>query len=388
LLQDEKNQISRGEIVMKKMFLIVSILMIASVMLAACAPAAAPAPAAEEPAAPAAEEPAAPAAEEPSAPAPAEEAPAEDTEVSMVPAVAGAPLDIKGKVICYIIPSLANPFLNGVATSVTEKFKADGVEVRVFGADEGGLNQQFDQIENCISMDVDFMYVMAAGEFAQLLPSVEQAKAAGITVMGVPPLQLAPFDAIMHTSQKEDGRKVAKMACDFINARYPDAADGSVETVIVGGASASVGMALRHAGYLTIKDICPKAKLVMDMDIPTDSIPAGQAAAENALTANPNAKVFIGQSTAHAQGIANAIKALPNVNIDDYGVFAGDMDPSQIPVVTACKDPYKGFVAIGGTSLDQATYEQVKKMLQGVEHPNIINDVLEPITCDFTTLAP
>jgi ABC-type sugar transport system substrate-binding protein len=374
---------------MKKLLLIVSILMIASMMLAACAPAAAPAPAAEEPAAPAAEEPAAPAAEEPAAPA-AEEpaAPAEDTTVSMVPAVAGAPLDINGKVICYIIPSLANPFLNGVATSVTEKFKADGVEVKVYGADEGGLNQQFDQIENCISMGVDFMYVMAAGEFAQLLPSVEQAKAAGITVMGVPPLQLAPFDAIMHTSQKEDGQKVAKMACDFIEARYPDAADGSVETVIVGGASASVGMALRHEGYLSIKDICPKAKLVMDMDIPTDSIPAGQAAAENALTANPNAKVFIGQSTAHAQGIANAIKALPNVNIDDFGVFAGDMDPSQIPVVTACKDPYKGFVAIGGTSLDQATYDQVKKMLQGVEHPNIINDVLEPITCDFTTLAP
>ena len=372
---------------MKKLFLIVSTLMIASMMLAACAPAAAPAT--EEPAAPAApadtEAPAAPAATEaPAAPA----APAEDTTVSMVPAVAGAPLDINGKVICYIIPSLANPFLNGVATSVTEKFKADGVEVKVYGADEGGLNQQFDQIENCISMKVDFMYVMAAGEFAQLLPSVEQAKAAGITVMGVPPLQLAPFDAIMHTSQKEDGQKVAKMACDFIDARYPDAADGSVETVIVGGASASVGMALRHEGYLTIKDICPKAKLVMDMDIPTDSIPAGQAAAENALTANPNAKVFIGQSTAHAQGIANAIKALPNVNIDDFGVFAGDMDPSQIPVVTACKDPYKGFVAIGGTSLDQATYEQVKKMLQGVEHPNIINDVLEPITCDFATLAP
>ena len=373
----------------KKILMIMSVLLIAVVILAACQPAA---PAAtEEPAAPVAEEPVAeePAAEEPVAEEPAAgAAPAEDTTVTMIAAQDGSPFDIKGKVICYIIPSLANPFLNGVATSVTEKFKADGVEVKVYGADEGGLNQQFDQIENCISMDIDFMYVMAAGEFAQLLPSVEQAKAAGITVMGVPPLQLAPFDAIMHTSQKEDGQKVAKMACDFIDARYPDAADGSVETVIVGGASASVGMALRHEGYLTIKDICPKAKLVMDMDISTDSIPAGQAAAENALTANPNAKVFIGQSTAHAQGIANAIKALPNVNIDDFGVFAGDMDPSQIPVVTACKDPYKGFVAIGGTSLDQATYDQVKKMLQGVEHPNIINDVLEPITCDFTTLAP
>jgi ABC-type sugar transport system substrate-binding protein len=370
----------------KKFGLMISMLAVLALVLTACGGAVTEAPAAEVPAAEApAEE--APAAEAPAAEAPAEDAKfVEDTEVTMVPAKPGSPFDISGKRICYIIPSLANPFLNGVATSVTEQFKADGVEVLVFGADEGGLNQQFDQIENCISMGVDFMYVMAAGEFDQLLPSVDQVKAAGIPVMGVPPLRLEPFDAIMHTSQREDGEKVAKMACDFIEAVYPDAADGSVETAIVGGASSSVGMFLRHEGYLTITDICPKVNLVMDMDVSGDSIPVGQTAAENALTANPNIKVFIGQSTAHAQGIANAIKALPNVDVAKYGVFAGDMDPSMIPTVTSCEDPYKGFVAIGGTALDVATYEQVKKMLQGVEYPNIINDALEPIHCDFSKL--
>jgi len=349
-----------------------AIILIAVFALSACAtpPAATEAPAATD------------------APAAAEAGPAEDTTVTMVPAKSGAPFDIKGKTVCYIIPSLANPFLNGVSTSVAEKFKADGVTVNVYGADEGGLNQQFDQIENCISMKVDFMYAMAAGEIDQLLPAIEQAKAAGIMVMGVPPQKLAPFDAIMHTSQYEDGQKVAKMACDFIEAKYPDAANGSVETAIIGGASSSVGMNLRDKGYSTITDICPKVKLVAHSDISTDSIPAGQAAAENVLTANPNTKVFIGQSSAHAQGIANAIKALPGVDQSEYGVFAGDMDPSMIPTVTSCADPYKGFVAIGGTALDQATYDQIKKMLQGVEHPNIINDVLEPIHCDFSTLAP
>ena len=321
-------------------------------------------------------------------PAATEAAPAEDTIVSMVPAKPGSPFDIKGKTVCYIIPSLANPFLNGVATSVTEQFKADGVTVNVYGADEGGLNQQFDQIENCISMKTDFMYVMAAGEIDQLIPAIEEAKAAGIMVMGVPPAKLAPFDAIMHTSQYEDGQKVAKMACDFIEAVYPDAADGSVETAIVGGASSSVGMHERDRGYSTITDICPKVKLVAHLDVSGDSLPVGQTAAENVFTANPNVKVFIAQSTAHAQGIANAIKALPNVDLTKYGVFAGDMDPSMIPTVTSCADPYKGFVAIGGTALDVATYEQIKKMLQGVEYPNIINDALEPINCDFTTLAP
>jgi ABC-type sugar transport system substrate-binding protein len=353
----------------KKWMVVMSMLVIAVFLLASCAPKATEAPTA----------------------APTEvvatvAAPVEDTVVSMVPSQPGAPFDIKGKRVCYIIPSLANPFLNGVATSVTEQFKADGVEILVYGADEGGLNQQFDQIENCISMKVDFMYVMAAGEIDQLLPSVEQAKAAGIIVMGVPPMRLAPFDAIMHTSQYEDGQKVAKMACDYIEAVYPDAPNGSVETAIIGGASSSVGMAERHRGYLTFAEICPKAKVVMDLDVSGDSLPVGQTAAENALTAYPNIKVFIAQSTAHAQGIANAIKALPNVDLTKYGVFAGDMDPSMIPTVTSCADPYKGFVAIGGTALDVATYEQMKKMLQGVEHPNIINDVLEPIHCDFSTL--
>ena len=356
-----------------------AIFMVVGILLAACAPATTDTPA----------EPEAATTDAPAEPQTAtEEAPAEDTVVSMVPAQAGSPFDINGKVVCYIIPSLANPFLNGVATSVTEQFKADGVTVNVYGADEGGLNQQFDQIENCISMKTDFMYVMAAGEIDQLIPAIEEAKAAGIMVMGVPPQKLAPFDAIMHTSQLEDGQKVARMACDFIEARYPDAADGSVETAIVGGPSASVGMKLRDQGYSTITEICPKVKLVAHLDVSGDSLPVGQNAAENIFTANPDVKVFLAQSTAHAQGIANAIKALPNVNVDEYGVFAGDMDPSMIPTVTSCEDPYKGFVAIGGTALDVATYEQIKKMLQGVEYPNIINDALEPIHCDFATLAP
>ncbi|HRW98463.1 MAG TPA: sugar ABC transporter substrate-binding protein [Cyclobacteriaceae bacterium] len=368
---------------MNKSYLsLIAVLIIAGFLLSACGSAATEAPAVEEPTA------AEPIAEEATAEAPAAEEPSEDTIVSMVPAQPGSPFDINGKVVCYIIPSLANPFLNGVATSVTEKFQADGVTVNVYGADEGGLNKQFDQIENCISMGTDFMYVMAAGEVDQLIPAIEEAKAAGIMVMGVPPQKLAPFDAIMHTSQLEDGQKVAKMACDFIEAGYPDAAAGSIETAIVGSPSSSVGMKLRDDGYSTITDICPKVKLVAHLDVSGDSLPIGQNAAENIFTANPDVKVFLAQSTAHAQGIANAIKALPGVDLDDYGVFAGDMDPSVIEMVTSCEDPYKGFVAIGGTALDVATYEQIKKMLQGVEHPDIINDALEPINCDFATLAP
>ena len=300
-------------------------------------------------------------------------------------APAAGPADIKGMKVCYLLPTLANTFLNSLATSVKEKAAADGIEVFVYGAEEGGATAQYSQIENCISMGVKGMIVMAPGSIENVLPAVEEAKKAGIKVIGVPPGDLEPFDAIMHTDQYEDGTLVVKMACDFINATYPDAPDKGVEVVVMGNESGEKQMNLRYQGYRTIAENCPKANVVQYIDLPqtADSIPAGASAAENVLAAHPNVKVFVIQSSAQAQGVAQAIKALPGVDVSEYGVFAGDMDPSMIETITSCQDPYKGLVAIGGTNLDQATYDLLKKVLQGVEYPQITNDRLEPIFCEL-----
>jgi ABC-type sugar transport system substrate-binding protein len=334
----------RRKLMNRKLMTVMSFVVVAALMLAGCAPKAAPV---------------------------ATEAPA-----------AAGPKDINGMKACYLIPALANTFLNNLATSVKEKAAADGVEVFVYGADEGGATQQFSQIENCISMGVNAMIVMAPGSIENVLPAVEEAKAAGIKVIGVPPGDLEPFDAIMHTDQLEDGTKMAEMACNFINATYPDAADKSVEVVIIANMNQELQMKLRYQGMLTITENCPKASLVQEVDNTVDGMPAGATIAENVLTAHPDVKVFLVQSSSVAQGVSQTIKALPNVDVSQYGVFAGDMDPTMIETVKGCQDPYKGLVAIGGTNLDQATYDLLKKILQGVEFPTITNDVLEPIFCE------
>jgi ABC-type sugar transport system substrate-binding protein len=141
-------------------------------------------------------------------------------------------------------------------------------------------------------------------------------------------------------------------------------------------------MKLRAEGMRTIAENCPKANVVQFLDLADESITASAAAAENILTAHPNVKVFLVQASSGAQGVSQTIKALPDVDISQYGVFAGDMDPSMIETVTGCQDPYKGLVAIGGQNLDQTTYDLLKKILQGVDYPQITNDVLEPIFCE------
>jgi ABC-type sugar transport system substrate-binding protein len=337
------------------------VLIVSTFMLAACA--------------------AAPAAAPTAAPAPVQPTAAPAAEPTAAPAVAG-PADIKGMKACYLIPALSNTFLNNLANSVKAKAAADGVEVSVYGADDGGATQQFSQIENCISQGIKAMIVMAPGSIESVLPAVEEAQKKGVKVIGVPPGELKPFDAIMHTDQLEDGTKMAEMACNFINKTYPDAADKSVEVAIIGNDSGDLQMKLRADGMRTIGDNCPKANVVQFLDLSDESITATAAAAENILTAHPNVKVFLVQASAGAQGVSQTIKALPNVDVSKYGVYAGDMDPTMIDTVKSCKDPYKGLVAIGGTNLDQTTYDLLKKVLQGVEYPKITNDVLEPIFCE------
>ena len=222
---------------MNKTFsLVLAIILIASaVMLSACAGA----PAAAPTAVPAAVEPTAAPAAEPTA----------------APAAAG-PADIKGMKACYLIPALSNTFLNTLANSVKAKAAADGVEVLVFGADDGGATQQFSQIENCISMGIKGMIVMAPGSIENVLPAVEEAQKKGIKVIGVPPGELKPFDAIMHTDQLEDGTKMAEMACNFINKTFPDAPDKGVEVAIIGNESGDLQMKLRAQGMRTIAENC------------------------------------------------------------------------------------------------------------------------------------
>ena len=110
----------------------------------------------------------------------------------------------------------------------------------------------------------------------------------------------------------------------------------------------------------TITKNCPKANLVQAVDTSVEGIEPQPVLLRISL---PPMRIQAPpvSSSAQAQGVAHTIKALPNVDISKYGVFAGDMDPSMIETIKSCQDPYKGLVAIGGTNLDQATYDRSRR---------------------------
>jgi ribose transport system substrate-binding protein len=302
-------------------------------------------------------------------------------EAAAQPTVAPeVPAEAPKQRVGYLIPDASNSFLSTLTESVKAKFAQDGVEVLIASAD-GDAKKQYDQIENFISMGVDTMIIMSVDPVG-VLSAVDEAKAAGIKTLGVPVDTQGPYDAYMHTDQTEIGKLMAQMGCDFIKKTYPDAAEQSIEVGILSTEGAPE-MKKRTDGMRTIDEICPQAKTVAYVDVPNATITNGMTSAENLLTAHPNIKVFLVVGDSGAQGASQAIQAFAPNDLAKYGVFSGDVNPENIPVIEGCNDPYRGAVAIGGgpEELAQRTYELVKLMLAGDEFPAETLDPLVTITC-------
>lgn len=314
------------------------------------------------------------------------EAPAE--EVVEEPAEELSETTLEGKKVCYLIPESGNAFLSGLTEGVKEKFAADSVEVLIYGA-EGSATTQFNQIENCISQGVDGMIIMAALEPEGVAASVLEAKAAGIKVMGVPVDAMGPYDAIMHTDQYEIGTTMADMACDWINATYPDAADDSIEAAVI-GTKGTEHIKKRSEGMETIDD-CAKVKLVQFVDVPEATISEAVSATENIFTANPDVKVILVVGDSGAQGVAEAMAAYAPDNLDEYAVFSGDVSPDTQELIPKCEaGAYRGAVAIGGSldALIQSTYEIMKGMIGDGNYPAETLDPLTTFRCAGATVEP
>jgi len=300
---------------------------------------------------------------------------------------------IDGKKVCYLIPESGNAFLSGLTEGVKQKFTADGVEVLIYGA-EGNATTQYNQIESCISQGVSGMVVMAAIEPEGVAAAVEEAKAAGIKVMGVPVDKQGPYDAIMHTDQYEIGTTMATMACDWIEATFPDAADDSVEVAVI-GTKGTENIRLRSEGMETV-DACVKAKLVQFVDVPEATISEAVSATENIFTANPNVKVVLVVGDSGAQGVAQAMAAYAPDNLAQYAVFSGDVSPDTQEKLPKCEaGAYRGAVGIGGSldDLIQSTYTIMKGMISGGDYPAETLDPLATFECaptpvEAVTLPP
>jgi ABC-type sugar transport system substrate-binding protein len=329
------------------------------------------------------------------------------------------------RTIAVSLPALDNPLMLGFQQAFTETFGAD-YDVQVASAD-GNANTQATQVENYTAMNTKFMFVMAV-ESSSLIPKLKAAREAGVIVMvaGGDPGDPDAYDTVMMMNQFFSGEYAALMAKQWVDATYPGAAPGSVETAIFEStlnppaAERSAGLKMISEPYLkdaagafidatgaAISDAAgtyvagkseanrvanpaysPAVKVVVTVQ--AEMFQAGQTAMQNVLTTNPNVKLVIAYAGDGAMGASQAIMDEfakgPGLSVIDdlskVAVFSvGMLGPEGGAVADSSmgKTVFRGTVRFGGDLVGR-TMQFAKVIVGGGEYPKIIWDALDMVT--------
>ena len=316
-------------------------------------------------------------------------------------------------VIAVSLPALDNPLMLGFQEAFKGAFGAD-YDVQVASAD-GNANTQATQVENFTAMKTKFMFVMPV-ESTSLVPKLIAARQAGVIVLvaGGDPGNADAYDSVMMMNQFLSGWYEAYMAKQWIDQTYPDAADGSIETVIfestlnTEAANRSSGEKMIAEPYLKNVNgeyIDATGKVVTEADkvtnpaysakvkvvqiVQAEMFQAGQTAMQNILTTNPNVKVVLAYAGDGGMGASQAImdeyaKGAGVSVIDDLNkvaVFGVGMIGAEGPAVldsATNKGVFRGTIRFGGDLVGR-TIEFAGKMLNG-DVTKVIYDPLDIVT--------
>jgi ABC-type sugar transport system substrate-binding protein len=200
--------------------------------------------------------------------------------------------------IGFSVITLGTEFFSTFDKELHARFEEGGYQVITLSCEANPVTQVSD-IENLISMDVEaiILFVIDPTTITDVL---KQARADGIKIYPI----AAPFedkdayDAIIGTDQYATGTACAEMALDWVNANYSDAADGSIDTVILMDSTNQEGVA-RADGMKTIAELSPKINIVAVYDLAgaTEMNLKAQEFAELAQGQHPNVKLVLSCST-------------------------------------------------------------------------------------------
>lgn len=329
------------------------------------------------------------------------------------------------EIIAVALPSLDNPLMLGFQDAFKNAFGAQ-YDVQVASAD-GNAVTQATQVENFTAMKVKFLFIMAV-EPTSLVPKLVAARQAGVKVLfaGGDPGDENAYDAVMKMNQFLAGEYAALMAKQWVDTTYPEAAAGSVETVIfnstlneeavarsaglqmigepylkdaTGAYIDATGAAISDASgnYLPGKSAAervvnpvytPAVKIVQIQQ--AEMFQAGQTTMQNILTTNPNVKLVIAYAGDGAMGASKAIMDEYNKgaglsaisDLSQVAVFGVGMIGGEGPAIADSSKGngvFRGTVRFGGDLVGR-TIEYAGKMLNGEQVPKIIWDVLDLVT--------
>ena len=243
------------------------------------------------------------------------------------------------------------------ADFIVQYLTGAGYEANLVSADNN-KELQIQQMENFVVMGCNAIVCQLVDpDGASAI--IEQIRDQGVKVICIV-FTPAVYDGLIRADQLGCGKAIAEMAADWVNERYADAADGSVECGLL-ISTINDDAIERCEGLKYIEELCPQVKIVTELEPENQNSSAdAMGVTENMLIANPNVKLVLCYNSAMALGVNNYIisNESPIKDLSSFATFGNDVDAE---VAAALKASLNDEAVLRGVNVINGGAEGVAK---------------------------
>lgn len=219
--------------------------------------------------------------------------------------------------VAYIPMSTTSDYFLAMSEVFTQMFNDAGFKTEYSSPDFDPVRQQ-EILENYVTVGYDCIVVFPINA-ASINSAVETAREQGVKVVCQVNMT-DECDGWVGTDALALGQGAAKLAANWVEENYPDAAEGGIKAAIIEIRTDDNNSSIAE-GCEEIKDLCSKLDIVTTVTVTEETEAAAQQAAENLYVTNPDVQVIICNTSTLAVGVDSFMTSMSSP-IDDLSSVA------------------------------------------------------------------
>ncbi|MCD8299579.1 MAG: sugar ABC transporter substrate-binding protein [Clostridiales bacterium] len=273
-------------------------------------------------------------------------------------------------------------------TMAQDDFASDGVTMDIISANND-LDRQIEQIENCLDKGYDLIIEIAVDSGEGLQEVNQEVMDAGIPIVQfIKDSGEGYRTSFRGTDETAVGGQIVETAMDWVNEAFPDAADGSINTVIIGGNSAG-SETERFEAIVDKAAEYPQLNVVDAVQWETSQNYAQGAAASEIAQFDGDVQLILAASGEMALGVRDSIISGGTLITDysDFGIFTCDMSDDTAVSISGSvtdEDVIRGAVVVGEDSVDNILelVDTCMEILNGEDYDEFVSVDISVCTAD------
>ena len=222
-------------------------------------------------------------------------------------------------------PSLQIEFFDWAANFMKSQAEEAGWKAEITSYDFDTVTQ-IQQMENFATMGVTHI-ISYAGEPEALVDVCKKLREQGIVMsfFATAPSDLDAYDNVAVANQYDIGKAMAENAVDWVNEKYPDAADGSIKAVMFALPTTEDDVQRDNGVRDTLK-ACPKIEIVKEYELDNDYNTTMPGMVDMMMLEHPDVQVVVCHFASLSIQADERLLTYSQIDRDNFGIFSGDID--------------------------------------------------------------